>query len=333
MTIQHPPFNRRQLLALGAASVAAGQWPQAWAAPGVSNAPMRYIVPFPPGGAADVMGRVIVEALKDEFPQPVIIDNRAGASTRVAAEILKNAAPDGNTVLMTLMDTMVIAPLVYNNLRYNPVKDFAPITTVADLTYGIAVNASSPYKTLDDFLQAAKKDPQAATLGVSGLGSLLHFVAFGLIRESKVDMSIIPFQGGALMVTNLMGNQIGCAVDGIGVFLEHHRNKKVRILAVSSKQRVSQLPDVPTFTELGYPSLVVDSGYSLYAPAGTSEAQIKRWNTAMRKALARPEVQQKIQTIGYEPTAGSSPEEVEQLRKRLMERWAPIVKATGYKSD
>ncbi|WP_313302873.1 Bug family tripartite tricarboxylate transporter substrate binding protein [Diaphorobacter sp.] len=329
MSHQNHSFNRRQMLALGAASLAAGQMPQAWA----SNAPLRFIVPFPAGGAADVMGRVIVDALKEDFTQPIIIENRAGASTRVAAEVLKNAPPDGNTVLMTLMDTMVIAPQVYNNLRYNPEKDFAPITTVADLTYGIAVNASSPYKTLDDYLKAAKKDPQVAALGVSGLGSLLHFVAFGLIRESKVDLSIIPFQGGALMVTNLMGNQIGSAVDGIGVFLEHHRNGKVRILAVSSKQRVGQLPDVPTFTELGYPSLVVDSGYSLYAPAGTPDASIKRWNTAMRKALSRPEVRQKIQTIGYQPTTGSTPEEVELLRKRLLERWTPIVKATGYKSD
>ncbi|WP_404300962.1 tripartite tricarboxylate transporter substrate-binding protein [Alicycliphilus denitrificans] len=329
MPIQNLSFNRRQFLALGAAPLAAAQVSPAWA----SSAPVRFVVPFPAGGAADAMARVIVDALKDDFNQPIIVDNRAGASTRVAAEVLKNSPADGNTVLMTLMDTMVIAPLVYNNLRYNPEKDFAPITTVADLTYGIAVNAASPYKTLDDYLKAARSDKQVAALGVSGLGSLLHFLAYDFTRQSKVDISIIPFQGGPVMVTNLLGNQIGSAIDGLGVFLEHHRNNKLRILAVSSKQRLSHLPEVPTFTELGYPSLLVDSGYSLYAPAGTAATHITRWNAAMRKVLVRPEVRQKIQTIGYQPTQGSAPEDVTKLRQRLIEHWTPIVKATGYKSD
>lgn len=330
MSVQNTSLNRRRFVALGAAACASAQLaPQAFAA----NVPARFIVPFPAGGAADVMGRVIVDALRDEIGQTVIVENRPGASTRVAAETLKNAAPDGNTVLMTLMDTMVIAPLVYNNLRYNPEKDFAPITSVAELTYGIAVNASSPYKTLADYLKAAKADSQVAALGVSGLGSVLHFLAYDFTRQSGADMSIIPFQGGPIMVTNLIGNQIGSAIDGIGVFLEHHRNRKLRILAVSSKQRVSQLPDVPTFTELGYPTLVVDSGYSLYAPAQTPANHIQRWNVAMRKVLARPEVKQKIQLIGYEPLNGSTPEEVTRLRERLSAHWTPIVKATGYKSD
>lgn len=321
--------NRRQAMAFGAAALAAAHAPQAWAA----SAPVRFIVPFPAGGAADVMARVIVDGLKDEISQPVIVENRPGASTRVAAEALKNAAPDGNTVLMTLMDTMVLAPLVYSNLRYNPEKDFAPITSVAELTYGIAVNANAPYKTLADYLKAAKGDRQVSALGVSGLGSVLHFLAYDFTRQSGADISIIPFQGGPVMVTNLMGNQIGSAVDGIGVFLEHHRSRKLRILAVSSKQRVGQLPDVPTFTELGYPSLVVDSGYSLYAPAHTPGQHIARWNAAMRKVLARPQVRQKIQTIGYQPLAGTTPEEVTQMRQRLSAHWAPIVKATGYQSD
>ena len=329
MSHQSFHLNRRKAIALGAAALAAAQSPLALA----SNVPARFIVPFPAGGAADVMARVIVDALKDDITQPVIVDNRPGASTRVAAETLKNAAPDGNTVLMTLMDTMVIAPLVYNNLRYNPEKDFAPITSVAELTYGIAVNANSPYKTLADYVKAAKADRQVAALGVSGLGSVLHFVAYDFTRQSGADMSIIPFQGGPVMVTNLMGNQIGSAVDGIGVFLEHHRNKKLRILAVSSKQRVSQLPDVPTFTECGYPSLVVESGYSVYAPANTPATHINRWNAALRKVLSRPEVRQKIETIGYVPLAGTIPEEVTQLRQRLSAHWTPIVKATGYKSD
>jgi tripartite-type tricarboxylate transporter receptor subunit TctC len=158
-----------------------------------AEAPARFIGPFPAGGAADAMARVLVDRLKDQLKQPVIVENRPGASTRVAAEGLKQAAPDGNTVLITLFDTMVIAPLVYRNLRYDPDKDFAPITEVAGLDYGIAVSGSSPYRTLDDYVKAAHANPAAATLGVSGLGSVLHFLAFDFTRQTRVDMSIVPF--------------------------------------------------------------------------------------------------------------------------------------------
>ena len=146
-------------------------------------------------------------------------------------------------------------------------------------------------------------------------------------------MTIVPFQGGPAMVTNLMGNQIGAAMDGLGVFLEAHRARKLRILAVSGSKRASQLPEVPTFVEAGFPSLTSGSSYALYAPAGTPEAQINRWNKAMRKVLALPEVQARILNIGYEPLPGSSPTEVTQLRQKMVEHWEPIVKASNYKSD
>lgn len=322
--------RRRVIRALAAAGLTVGLC-VAQAAYG--EAPARFIVPFPAGGAADAMARVLVEKLRGELKQTVIVENRPGASTRVAAEILKQAPPDGNTVLMTLHDTMVIAPLVYSNLRYDPDKDFAPITEVAALNYGLAVSASSPYKTLADYVRAAKADRNVATVGVSGLGSALHFVAFEFTRRSGADLSIVPFQGGPAMVTNLVGNQIGSAVDGLGVFVEQHRANKVRVLAVSGKQRSGQLPDVPTFSEQGYASLVVGSGYALYAPAGTSSAQVSRWNAAMRKVLAMPEVRSRIQNIGYEALAGSTPQEVTLLRKRLAEYWTPIVQTVGFKGD
>ncbi|AGW93399.1 hypothetical protein N234_25540 [Ralstonia pickettii DTP0602] len=143
----------------------------------------------------------------------------------------------------------------------------------------------------------------------------------------------MPFQGGPAMVTNLVGNQIGSAVDGLGVFVEQHRANKVRVLAVSGKQRSSQLPDVPTFSEQGYSSLVVGSGYALYAPAGTPPAKVSRWNAAMRKVLAMPDVKSRIQNIGYEPLPGSTPAEVTQQQRRLVEYWAPIVQSVGFKGD
>lgn len=325
---------RRRAIAgrlIGLASLAMlGGFSPSWAS---AQATVRFMVPFPAGGAADSMARVIVEKLKDELQQTVVVDNRPGASTRVAAELLKQAPADGNTVLMTLLDTMVIAPMVYNNLRYDPSKDFAPITEVATVTYALAVNAAEPHRTVHDYLKAAQESKQKASLGTTGLGSTLHFLAYAFSNQSKADMTIVPFQGGPAMVTNLMGNQIGSAVDGLGVFLEPHRAGKLRVLAVSGSKRATQLPEVPTFVEAGFPSLTSGSSYALYAPAGTPEAQINRWNKAMRKVLAMPEVQARILNIGYEPLPGSSPDEVTQLRQKMVAQWAPIVKASNYRSD
>jgi tripartite-type tricarboxylate transporter receptor subunit TctC len=316
---------------VGLASLAMlGGFSPSWA---LAEAPARFMVPFPAGGAADSMARVLVEKLKEELQQTIVVENRPGASTRVAAEALKQAPADGNTVLMTLLDTMVIAPMVYNNLRYNPSKDFAPITEVATVSYALAVNATDSYRTVHDYVKAASDDTQKASLGTTGLGSTLHFLAYEFSNQSKTDMTIVPFQGGPAMVTNLMGNQIGAAMDGLGVFLEPHRARKLRILAVSGSKRASQLPEVPTFVEAGFPSLTSGSSYALYAPAGTPEAQINRWNKAMRRVLALPEVQARILSIGYEPLPGSSPAEVMQLRQKMAEHWAPIVKASNYKSD
>jgi tripartite-type tricarboxylate transporter receptor subunit TctC len=161
-----------------------------------SDAVAKFMVPFPAGGAADAMARVLVEKLKDELKQTIVIDNKPGASTRVAAEVLKNSPADGNTVLMTLLDTTVIAPLVYTNLRYDSVKDFSPISEIAVVTYALAVNASEPYKTLAEYLTAVKSDRSKGNMGTTGLGSSLHFLAYDLTKKSGTDLNIVPFQGG-----------------------------------------------------------------------------------------------------------------------------------------
>ncbi len=257
---------------------------------------LRFLVPFPAGGAADSMSRVIVEKLKDELKQTVIVENRPGASTRLAADVLKQSPPDGRTVLSTVLDTTVIAPMVYPSMRYDPVKDFAPITMVTDLTYGIAVKADGPHKTLAHFLDEARAKKDAAAVGISGLGSTLHFLAFDFARQSKAaDMTVVPFQGGPAMVNNLLGGQLPAAMDGLGVFVQHHRGGRVRVLAVSGESRAPQLPDVPTFKELGFPTLSFGTAYALYAPGGTPPARIEMWNRAMRTVLAMPDVKQRLQ--------------------------------------
>ncbi len=291
-------------------------------------------VPFPAGGAGDSTARVLVEKLKDEMGgQQVIVENKAGASTRLAAEALKQSPADGKAVLITVLDTMVIAPLVYANLRFDPLKDFAPNTSVVDLTYGIAVKGEGPFKTLAQFIDAARADRKNANVGLSGLGSTLHFLAFDFAGNSKSDMQVVPFQGGPAMVTSLLGDQVPAAMAGLGVFVQHHKAGRLRVLAVSGAQRASQLPEVPTFKETGMPKLTFGTAYGLCAPAGTPAAKIDEWNRAMRKVLAREDVRTRLQDTGYQPLAGSTPAEPTAMERAMSAHWAPIIKATGFKGD
>jgi tripartite-type tricarboxylate transporter receptor subunit TctC len=315
-----------QTLALSGAAIGAGS--------AFAQDTLRFIVPFPAGGAADSMARVLVDKVKDEMKQNVIVENRAGASTRLAAEMLKQSAPDGKTVLMTVLDTTVIAPLVYQPLRYDPAKDFAPSTMVTEVTYGIAVKAEGPHKTLAQFLDAARAKKDQAAVGISGLGSTLHSLAFDFARQSKAaDMQVIPFQGGPAMVNNLLGDQLPAAMDGLGVFVQQHKAGKVRVLAVSGDARAPQMPEVPTFKELGMPTLAFGMACALYAPAGTPPAKIDEWNRAMRKVLAWPNVKQRLVDIGHAPVEGSTPAEVTAREARMTAHWTPIVKATGFKGE
>jgi tripartite-type tricarboxylate transporter receptor subunit TctC len=301
--------------------------------PALAQETVRIIVPFPAGGAADSMARAMVDKIKDELGATVIVENKPGASTRLAAEALKQAAPDGRTVLLTVLDTMVVAPLVYKTLRYDPIKDFAAITTVTDVTYGIAVRGDGPYKNLANFIEMAKADKKHAAVGISGLGSTLHFLAFNFAQNTKSDMNIVPYQGGPAMISNLLGDQLPAAMDGLGVFMQQHRNGKVRVLAVSGQQRAAQLPDVPTFKELGMTHLAFGTAYGLYAPAGTPANKINDWNRAMRKVLASSEVREKLISIGYEPLAGSTPEELRAIERAMSTHWAPIIKATNFTAE
>jgi len=295
---------------------------------------LRFIVPFPAGGAADTLGRVLVEKLKEEMKETIIVENRPGASTRVAAELLKESPPDGKTVLLTILDTTSIAPLIYSNMRYDGAKDFAPISMVCDVIWTLAVRADGPYANMQQFIDAARTKKDQAAVGVSGLGGTGHFLAADFARLSKApDMIVVPFQGGPAMVTNMLGGQLPAAIDGLGVFVQQHKAGKLRVLAVAADNRMAQLPEVPTFKELGMPSLTIGTSYALYAKSNSPSAKVDEWNRAMRRVLAMPEVKQRLLDIGYGPLEGTSPAEVTAQEGRMRAYWAPIIKATGFKGD
>lgn len=297
-----------------------------------SDKALRIWVGFPPGGSADQAARLMAERMAAELKQPVVIDNKPGAGGRIAAEMLKNAAPDGHTLLMTPVVVPVLAPLVFSKLAYNPSVDFAPVAHVANFQFGLSVNASHPALTVPDLLAWYKANPSKANYGSPAPGSLPHFFGVMLAKGADLDVVHVPFSGGAPLAIAVMGNQVSAGIDTLVDQLEMHRSGRTRILATSGASRSPLLPGVPTFTESGLKGVEGSGWLALYAPAGVPAATLRALNAAANKALAQPELRERFVSMGLE-VAGGSPEALAALMKRDTERWAPVIKASGFKAD
>ena len=297
-----------------------------------NDRPLRVIVGFPAGVSVDVVTRIIGEKMKDELKRPIVIDNRGGAGGRLAAELLKGAAPDGNTVMVTPIVVPVLAPMVFNKLNYNPETDFTPVGRICDFAFALAVPATAPIKNLREYAAWLRANPQQANFGSPAAGSLPHFFGIMLGNAIGVDMVHVPFNGGSALQTAVLG---GHAPAGIDVVLEWQQNAKagkVTVLATSGQQRSKVMPDVPTFREQGYPDLVGQGWFAMYAPAKTPAAQVDEINRALNKALAHPEVRERFASLGLEAGGGSAAD----LHKTMADdtrRWGPVVRKSGFKAD
>ncbi|MFD2376343.1 tripartite tricarboxylate transporter substrate-binding protein [Ottowia pentelensis] len=238
------PFNRRLLLGLGAAALASGVFAQ-----GASNTPVKLLVGFPPGGSIDLTARLVSEKLAAALGTTVIVENRAGAGGRLAAAVLKSAPPDGRTIMLAPSAPIVIAPYTFRKLNYDPKTDFAPVAKLVNLPLAIAVGGDSPIKTLADLTAWYKAHPRQAAFGTSAAGSQLHFLGLMYGQAIHMELTHVAYQGGAPLVTDLIGGQIPAGVDQFP--LEFYKSGKIRLLATSSPERSPLLPDVPTFKEQG----------------------------------------------------------------------------------
>lgn len=318
-------MKRREFTALAAASL----MPLAHAQ---GDKTLRVMVGFPPGGSIDVVARVLAEKMKDELKANVVVENRAGAGGRLAADLLKSAPADGSVVMITPVVVPVLAPLVFSKLNYNPATDFAPVGHVCNFNFALSIPASLPAKTVAEFVAWLKANPQRANFGSPAAGSLPHFFGEILSREARADMVHVPFAGGAALMTALVGGQVSAGIDVVLEALEAHRAGKVRILATSGERRSAVLPDVPTFKESGYPGIVASGWFAMYAPARTPAASIDAINRALNKALAHPEVLDRFGRLALE-AGGGSPADLRALEQASTARWAPVVKATGFRAD
>jgi tripartite-type tricarboxylate transporter receptor subunit TctC len=294
--------------------------------------PLKVLVGFGAGGSADLAARLLAERLKDELGRPVVVENRVGAGGRIAAEALKNAAPNGATVMLAPIVVPVLAPLVYKKLNYDAQKDLVPVAHIADFQFGVSVKADSPIRSIADLLPVVKKTPTLGTFGSPAPGSLPHFFGVMIGNKTGLDMVHVPYNGGAQLMTALIGDQVTLGIDTLVDQGEMHRSGRTRILATSGLTRNALFPDVPTLRESGFKDLVGVGWFALFAPIGTDSAQIATLNAAVNRALKNPALKDRFIKMGLE-IGGGSPQDLQLLMSSETARWAPVVKASGFTAD
>jgi tripartite-type tricarboxylate transporter receptor subunit TctC len=294
--------------------------------------PVRLLVGFAAGGSADIAARLLADRMKDELKQPVIVENRPGAGGRIVAGLVKNAPADGSVIMLTPIVVTVLAPMVFSKLPYDPIADFAPVAQVGNYQFALSVNATHPAKNMKELVAWYKANPDKANFGSPAPGSLPHFFGVMISRSASLDLVHIPFNGGGPMMSALMGDQITAAIDTLAEQVELHHSGRARILATSGATRSPLLPEVPTFAESGLGGVEGTAWFAVYAPAKTPDATVRQLNAAINKALAAPEVRERFTRLGLEPTGGS-PADLAARMAQDTAKWAPIVKASGFRGD
>lgn len=291
---------------------------------------LKFVLGYPPGASSDVLTRLLAQKMGALLGMPTIVENKTGAGGMVGTEAVKNAAPDGTTLLMTPLAPMVAFPHSHGALvRYDPFKDFAPVAHLTDFQIALVVNAEVPVKTVAEYVALVKKDPKAGDYASAAAGSLPHYVGVMFARATGLQMTHIPYRGTAPAEQALAGGEVKAAVFVLSDALTLAHNGKGRLLAVAGAKRSPMAPEVPTFKELGF-DIEASAWYALFAPAGTPKDLIERYSKAAIEAIKSPEVSRRLEQIGLEPTGYGSAELARILRADY-DKWGPVIKASGFK--
>lgn len=293
--------------------------------------PIRLVVPYPPGGGTDIIARIVGQKLTENLGQQIIVDNRGGAGGTIGTDIVAKSVPDGHTILMA-PTSHVINPSIYSKLPYDTVKDFVPITFAVSATILLVVHPSVPAKSVKELIALAKARPGQLNFGSAGNGTVFHLAAELFKRQAGIDMVHVPFKGGGPTIANLVAGQVSLAFETMLALSPFLKAGRVRALAVASAKRSSVMPELPTIAELGFPSIVAENWYGVYAPAGTSKAIISRLNTEIVKILRTQEVKERFQGLGTEVVA-STPEELAEYIRSEIEKWSKTAKEAGARVD
>jgi len=306
------------LAAILALNVQAQNWPQK---------PVRFVVPFPPGGATDVAARSVSDRLSQALGQQFLVENRAGAAGAIGTHEVARAAPDGYTILFAA-DPVVTLHLVLKNVPYEVLRDFVAVTQVTTQPLAVAVHSSLPVNSVQELVTFAKTNPGKLSFGHSGTGSGQHMSGELLKKLAGIDIVHVPYKGGAPAVQDLVAGQVPMAVLGSTPLIPHHRGGRIKILAFTSKERFPTMPEIPTLHESGFPGFDTGQWLGLLAPRGTSAEVVERLHAATKKALASEDVKARLLQAALLPV-GSSPKEFEALIRADLERWTKLAAELG----
>ncbi|ADX47725.1 protein bugT-like protein [Paracidovorax avenae ATCC 19860] len=328
MTIAHSTFRR----GLIAAAAACALLPGLAAAQAFPSKPITIIVPFAAGGTTDILARIIAQGMGAELGQSVVVDNRAGAGGNIGGQVAARAPADGYTLFMGTVGTHAINAALYRKMPFDPVKDFAPLTRVANVPNLLVANPAQPFKTVQELIAYAKANPGKINFGSSGSGSSIHLSGELFKSMAKVDMQHVPYKGSAPAVTDLLGNQIAIMFDNMPSAIQHVRSGKLRAIAVTTAKRSPELPDVPTIAESGVPGYEATSWFGMFAPAATPAPVVAKLNATIVKVLAQPDIRKKLAEQGAE-AAGETPAQFADFIQKESVKWGRVVKESGASVD
>jgi tripartite-type tricarboxylate transporter receptor subunit TctC len=295
------------------------------------NKPIKMILPYTPGSPNDVLARLVTPALSSHLGQPVVIENRPGGGTSIGTRAVMTSDPDGYTLLWTNSPSHFIAPSASKSFTYDPIKDFTAIAAVGANANVVVIAPNLPVTTLAEFIAYAKANLGKVNFGY-GQGTTPHLVGGLFQQETGIQLSFIPYKGGAQAVTDILGGHIHMNIGTSSTLRPLVRDGKLRAIAVTSKARMAELPEVPTMIESGYPNVTTAVYYGIFGPAGLPAEVVKQINGSANASLKSPELAAKMAELGFEPQGGS-PQEFASLAAAELQRWLPIVKSTGFQME
>ncbi|MEI6836519.1 MAG: tripartite tricarboxylate transporter substrate-binding protein [Alcaligenaceae bacterium] len=289
------------------------------------KAPIKFIVPFVPGGATDVLARMIAPKVSAELGQPIIIENKAGASGQIGTQLVKNSPADGTVFLVNTDSSLTILPYIVADVPYSPARDFMMVGKIATLPWALSVPAANNIKNIAQFIDYIKQDPKRANYAVPTTGGVPEMIGEVIGKKAGVDMTILPYAGGAAIITSVLGAQISSGVTGTPEAFTMEKTGKAVVIGVSGTKRAAYLPNVPTFEESGLPGLTADSWFAVYAPKALPKPMAERFNVAMNNALKDSDTQKKIADMAIEVTTTNFAE-AEKFYAEAITFWASVYK-------
>src|SRR5688572_14528226 len=294
--------------------------------------PIKIIVPYPPGGTSDILARAVGQKLGEAWGQPIVVENKPGATGNIGADFVAKSPPDGYTVLLADIGSLAIAPSVVKALPFDPVKDFAPVIMVAYSPHLLVVHPSVPAKNAQELVALAKAKPDSFNFAVSGIGGANHLAGIDFAQRAGIKWAYIPYKGGSQALTDMVGGQAQVMFNGMLATYPFVKDGKLKALAISSAGRFAAAKDIPTVAESGYAGFETGSWQGIVAPAGTSPEVARKWHSTVMPILATPEMRDRLDKAGA-GVRGMSPEQFGGFIRSEKDRWAKVVKESGAKFD